>query len=93
MPCATETDSSGTITLGGTAQDVYAADAVSNGVFFQNISDTAMMIAFGETASATVGRLIPASGGAYENPPAFVPSGRLSVYCATTGKRFTCKTA
>ena len=93
MSRAIETDRSGTITAGGTAQDVYTAEqAPKSGVFFQNLSDTSMMIAFGETASATVGRLIPANGGAYENPAAFVPSGKLSVYCATTGKRFTCKT-
>lgn len=92
MPLATETDRSGTITTGGTAQDVYAAGLVKNSVFFQNVSDTDMRIEFGGNASSTAGRLIPANGGAYETPASHVPAGKLSVYCATTGKRFICKT-
>jgi hypothetical protein len=88
----TETDRSGSIASGGDAQDVYtAAQQPQNGLFFQNISDTSMTIAFGEDATATNGRVL-APGAAYENPLSHVPSGRLSVFCASTGKAFVCKT-
>lgn len=86
---ATEKDFSGT-TIAGTAV-VYAEDNLPDiRVFFQNASDTDMRIEFNGTALATVGRLV-AAGGFYETP-GFVPAGRLTVYCASGGKSFVCKT-
>ncbi len=83
-------DKSGTITSGGTAQNVYTqAASPKNSQFFQNTSDTAMRIAFDKTASATVGILIPA-GVAWEPPAGMLYAGRMSLYCATTAKTFTC---
>lgn len=86
-------DYSGSITAGGTAQDVYSdAAAPQNFVNFQNTSDTAMWIRFGKTAVADKGIYIPA-GGYWEPPVGFIPSGRMSVLCATTGKKFLCNAA
>ena len=83
---------SGSITTGGTAQDVYSADTAPKTSFlFQNVSDTAMTIDFGITAEADKGILV-AAGVAYEMPPGVMFTGRLSVLCATTGKKFVCKT-
>ena len=83
---------SGSITEGGTAQDVYAADnAPKTSFLFQNVSDTDMTIDFGITAVADKGILV-AAGLAYEMPPGVMFTGRMSVLCATTGKKFVCKT-
>lgn len=88
------TDRSTTIAAGGTAQDVYTADQTpKNGFEFFNNSDTVMYLDFGTAATTTKGIPVPA-GGSYYLPGAggVVPSGRLSVLCATTGKTFVCKT-
>lgn len=88
------TDRSGTIASGGTAQDVYtSAQAPKRGLEFYNTSDTAMIIDFGRTAAAATGIPVAAGAGHYQpGPSGVVPTGRLSVLCATTGKTFTCKT-
>lgn len=84
---------SGTITAGGTAQNVYAkGDAPKHYLLFQNVSDTAMTIDFDRAAVADTGILIPA-GMAFEFPAGVMVGGYLSVLCATTGKAFVCKTA
>lgn len=83
---------SGSITEGGTAQDVYsAAQAPKNSFEFQNVSDTAMTLEWGKNAVVDTGILVPA-GLAYYMPPGVIYTGRLSVLCATTGKAFVCKT-
>jgi len=84
---------SGTIDEGGTAQDVYAAnDAPKVYLLFQNVSDTDMTIEFDTAAVADTGILI-AAGTAWEPPAGYIFSGKLSVLCATTGKKFVCKIA
>lgn len=87
------TDKSGTITTGGTAQDVFAAAAAIHGFYFQNLSTSAMYIRDdGTTASAGAGSiLVPANGGYYESPPLSTPTSKLSVFCATTSAAFTSK--
>lgn len=83
---------SSTITEGGTAQDVYsAAQAPKNSFVFQNVSDTAMTLEWDADAVADKGILV-AAGVAYEMPPGVMFTGRMSVLCATTGKKFVCKT-
>lgn len=84
---------SGTITTGGTAQDVYdKRDGPKYYFLFQNISDTAMFIDFGRTATSTSSiKLGP--GEAWEPPAGVIFTGNLSVLCATTGKAFVCKLA
>ena len=84
---------SGTIAAGGTAQDVYSEqDAPKVYLLFQNVSDTAMTIEFDGPAVADKGILIPA-GTAWEPPSGYIFKGKLSVLCATTGKKFVCKIA
>lgn len=84
---------SGSITAGGTAQNVYApADAPKYHLHFRNISDTDMWIDFDRDAAADAGIQVKA-GEAYEPPAGIMFKGRMSVLCATTGKKFVCKTA
>lgn len=87
----TDIPHSGTITLGGAAQQVMAQNLNRTHFFFQNVSDTDMWIRW-TTGNASAGAgsvLIRAGGGAYENSETFCPTGAISVFCATTGKEFT----
>ena len=84
---------SGSITTGGTAQEVYSKqDAPKYYLLFQNISDEDMTIDFNTDAVADQGILVPA-GLAWEPPAGVIFDGKLSVLSATTGKKFICKTA
>jgi len=86
-------DKSGAITAGGTAQEAYAKnDAPKYYCLFQNNSDTVMYIDFGIPATADTGIKI-AAGVAWEPPGGVIFAGALSVLCATTGKKYCCKTA
>jgi len=85
---------SGSIAAGGAAQNVYSDQrAPRNGFEFQNTSDTDMYLAFGITATATNGYKV-APGQMYyrPGPDMIVPKGRMSVFCATTGKTYVCNT-
>lgn len=93
IPPVPFTDRSGAITTGGTAQDIYPSDETpKNYIGLQNKSDTVMYFDFDRPATADTGYDLVA-GAAWENPPGIVPRGRLSILCATTGKKFVCKTA
>lgn len=86
-------DRSGTLTAGGTAQDIVAANKNRQWLLFQNVSNEDMWLNFGAVAVAGQPSIKIVAGGSYENPPHFCPTGRISVIGATTGKAFTCKEA
>lgn len=92
-PVGTPTDGSGTITLGGTAQQVFAANVNRRYFVFQNNSDIDYWINWGVAAVASQPSIQIVAGGSYENPPHFCPTGTISVIGATTGKPFTAKEA
>ncbi len=80
------TDRSGTVTTGGTAQDVMAANAARTWGSFVNLHTTAGWIAEGATAVAdTAGSQSIAAGQTY----LVEGRGRLSWLHATTGAKFT----
>lgn len=80
-------DFSGTITTGGVAQTLQAANGGRKLIFFMNTSDEEMRLRLdGGTASSTRGIKI-APYGSYESP-AVCPTGAVSLYGATTGKEF-----
>lgn len=77
----------GSITTGGVAQTVDAADTKRRYYYFQNTSDEVMRLRDdGGTASATAGKMIW-PGSAYESG-AVCPTSAISLYGATTGKTF-----
>jgi hypothetical protein len=78
------TDRSGSITAGGTAQDVAAANTSRIGMTFQNTSDTVMWLTESGT-TATVGTGYQIIAGAAVN---ISTNKRISVICATIGKTF-----
>ncbi len=91
------TDRSGTIASGGTAQDVVtpAANGARKHLTFFNVSDTAMTLNIGADATnnASGGSFPVAAGAGLTWSDYNIPQGKISVYCATTGKAYTCKIA
>jgi len=79
------TNYSGTIATGGTAQDIVNAGALSKFFVITNNSASAMYLAIGVTATILNGIYLPPYGG-YEFP--FIPTAKLSLYCATTSAAF-----
>lgn len=82
------TTRSGTITTGGTSQQVAASN--SSRVYFaiQNISDTDMYLGVGFTPTTTTGILLSKSGGGFVFESGFIPTQAINILCATTGKAF-----
>lgn len=86
------TDRSGTITLGGTAQTIAAANGSRDYIIVQNVSDTAMWLNIGAVATAGNGSfLLAANGGSFVAEATKIPTGYVSILCATTGKAYTAK--
>jgi hypothetical protein len=86
------TDRSGTITLGGTAQTIAAVNGARTYLLVQNVSDTAMWVNLGATATAGAGSiLLSANGGSFVAEASAIPLGHVSILCATTGKAYTAK--
>jgi len=80
------TNKSGTITAGGTSQNIAAYHADRNYFFFQNVSDTTMYLNL--SANATTSSIpVAANGGTFvwDN---FAPINPINVFCAATGKAF-----
>lgn len=88
------TPRSGSITLGGTAQDLMPANTGRRGWEFQNQSPYDMRIrSKGDAGTDVAGNdqysfLVP-SGATYDPPQ--ITINALSVWCATTGAVFFCK--
>lgn len=82
------TTRSGTITTGGTSQQVAASN--SSRVYFaiQNISDTDMYLGVGFTPTTTTGILLSKGGGGFVFESGFIPTQAINLLCATTGKAF-----
>ncbi|SRR6266849_3520231 len=84
-------DRSGTITLGGTSQQLMAANATRVYLFIQNVSTGDLW--FNYNIAAVVGQpsiKIPA-GGSYENPPHFVDPRAINIVGATTTQPFSAR--
>jgi hypothetical protein len=84
-------DRSGTITLGGTAQNAMAANTARQGFWVQNNSTGDLWI--NTLATAIVGQpslRIPA-GALYETPVGGVGTGAVSIIGATTAQAFSAR--
>ena len=85
---ASSVDRSSTITAGGTAQVLLAANANRKGIeFFNNSVGSIWLNVVGIAAAG--GGSIEVRGGGYWSPPV-VPVTAISVIGATTGQAFTC---
>jgi hypothetical protein len=81
-------DHSGSITTGGLAQTVMAANPVRRSLFFQNVSEQELWVnAKGGTAAVGEPNIRLNPFMAYE-PTGNIPTGAVSVFGATTGQQF-----
>lgn len=80
---------SGTITLGGTAQVLMAANPSRKGYFVQDLSTGDLHINPVGTAAAGPGSIWLMSGDLYESPSGAAGTGVISIFGATTGQAFT----
>lgn len=85
------TDRSSTITSGGTAQVLMAANANRGGFAFQNLSSSDLYINDVGTAAATGSSLKIPAGALYETPIHWTPTGAISVFGATTSQAFAAR--
>jgi hypothetical protein len=87
-------DGSGPMTLGGTAQTVFAANPNRQYLLVQNISAEDMWINFGVAANADQPSIKLASGASMQYPVggnSVVPTDFVSIVSATTGSKFVAK--
>lgn len=87
----TYTNRSGTVTLGGTAQTLMAANASRQGFIVQNVSTGDLWISSLGTAAATQPSIWLPPGSYYEPPSDGVPVAAISIFGATTGQAFSAR--
>lgn len=83
-------DKSGTITSGGVAQTIAAANASRHGFLIQNNSTGDLWLNTITAVASQPSIWLPA-GSYFEFPPNGVPLTLISLYGATTGQAFTAK--
>ena len=90
-------DHSGSIVAGNSAQQLMAANGNRRYLFIQNISDTVMWINFGTTAVGDQPSIPLATNGTFSSiftmENSFVCYDTISIFCASTGKKFVAKEA
>jgi ABC-type thiamine transport system ATPase subunit len=87
-PAGTLTARNGTVTLGGTAQTLAAANPSRRYLLVQNQSVEALYICFTGAAVQDKTSLKLAPGDAWESPSGFCPTQACSIIGATTGSAF-----
>lgn len=85
------TDRSGTITAGGTAQTLAAANAARKYLLIQNNSSADLWLNFTTTAVASQPSIRLRAGETFVMEGAFVSTQLVSVIGATTGQTFSAK--
>lgn len=87
----TLTNRSGTITTGGTAQQLMASNANRKGFSVQNLSAGDLWFNALGTAAATQPSMKLVSGAYFETPAGYGATGAVSIFGATTGQAFTAR--
>lgn len=89
---ATATDGSSTITVGGTAQNLFGGVSPVHGwaVYNPDASEDLWVSDVGTAVANGTGCIrVAANGGGYETPSGKTESGVVSIVGATTGHKFT----
>lgn len=87
----TLTDRSGTITTGGTAQQLAAANTSRRGYLIQNNSTGDLWINTLATAVASQPSFKVPAGAYFETPSTMLATGAISIFGATTGQAFSAR--
>ena len=87
----TPTDRSGTVTAGGTAQVLAAANGNRTGFWVQNNSAGDLWISSVGDAAAAPPSLRITAGSLYESPMHGAPVAAISVFGAATGQAFSAR--
>lgn len=85
-------DGSGTITAGGTAQNLFGGTAPLHGFLLVNLDPAELLwFSMSTTAAANATQSIPLAplGGTFVSPIGMIPFAAISVVAATTGHKFT----
>lgn len=85
------TDRSGTVTTGGTAQQIMSSNSSRKGFSVQNVSTGDLWIRETGTAAAGQPSLKLTAGTYFETPAGYGSTGAVSIYGATTGQAFTAR--
>lgn len=95
VPTLDFTDGSGSIAVGGTAQDAFAKNAGRQYLLIQNISATALWVDFNKNAVQDQPSIRLDAGASLElgSHSGVVPTGRVSVNNGTGGAKFVAKQA
>ncbi len=84
-------DRSGTIAVGGVAQELAPENSQRRGFMIFNLSDTDLWFSTEETAVADSPSILLESGDYYEEPLWGVSVGAISIIGATTGQKFVAR--
>lgn len=90
-PLSSVTSRSGTVTSGGVAQTLAAANTKRRGLFVQNTSVGDLWISDLGTAAATQPSIWLPAGAMFQYPADGVPVSAISIFGATTGQAFTAR--
>lgn len=86
VAAGTATDRSGTITAGGTRQQLAAANSSRRYLIVQNQSSGYLYVRFTATATQDQSSMRLAPGDAWESPSGFCPTQAVDIVGATTGQ-------
>jgi hypothetical protein len=89
----TFTDRSGSVTAGGTRQQVMAANANRRYLLFQNVSTGDLWVRFGANANGDQPSILVPSRRGFVMKDDFINTDALDVFGATTGQAFSAKEA
>lgn len=87
----TLTNRSGTVTAGGTAQQLAGANAARMGFSIQNLSTGDLWVNTLGTAAAAQPSIKLAAGVYFETPAGYGAVGAISIFGATTGQAFSAR--
>lgn len=87
------TDGSGTITTGGTSQEVFAANTSRRYLLIQNVSAEDLWVQFGGAAVQDQPSVKLGPSDALIFDGSFIPTEQAQIIGATTGSEFTAKEA
>jgi hypothetical protein len=88
---AAAVDGSGTITLGGTAQPLFAGAVPVNGFLVCNNSSVLLYVSDAGTASAGGSSIQIAVGATFVTPTGYKPIGAVSIFGGTTSQPFAAR--